>query len=310
MHATSAIIVHGGAGSLGSDDPASYGGADAPRLEGVRRACEAGWAILLAGGSALDAVEAAVRILEDDPTFNAGTGATLTAAGDVELDASIMDGATLRCGAVAVVKDVRNPVSLARAIMERSHHVLLAGPGASAFAREVGILPHDNGLLVTPRQRARWEAARAAAGSFSPRGLHPLGEKSGTVGAAARDARGHLAAATSTGGMQLKLPGRVGDTPLIGCGTYADDALAAVSCTGHGERIIQLTLARHVAELVGRGVAATEAAREAVAALGSRVQGEGGVIVVGPRGEPGFANNTPVMSRAWTRADGTIVAEL
>jgi beta-aspartyl-peptidase (threonine type) len=311
MHATPAIIVHGGAGSLGSDDPASYGGADAPRLEGVRRACEAGGAILLAGGSALDAVEAAVRILEDDPTFNAGTGATLTAAGDVELDASIMDGATLRCGAVAVVKDVRNPVSLARAIMERSHHVLLAGPGASAFAREVGILPHDNGLLVTPRQRARWEAARAAAaaGDSVPGGLS-LGKKSGTVGAAARDARGNLAAATSTGGMQLKRPGRVGDTPLIGCGTYADDALAAVSCTGHGERIIQLTLARHVAELVGRGVAPMAAAREAVAALGRRVQGEGGVIVVGPRGEPGFANNTPVMSRAWTRADGTIVAEL
>src|SRR5512139_3218255 len=128
-----AIVVHGGAGDLGPDDPASSGDPAAPRLEGVRRACEAGWAVLRAGGSALDAVEAAVRLLEDDPTFNAGTGATLTAAGDVELDASIMDGATLRCGGVAVVKDVRNPVSLARAVMERTEHVLLAGPGASTF---------------------------------------------------------------------------------------------------------------------------------------------------------------------------------
>ncbi|WP_242339764.1 MULTISPECIES: isoaspartyl peptidase/L-asparaginase family protein [Anaeromyxobacter] len=307
--ASPAIIVHGGAGSLGSDDPASSGGADAPRLEGVRRACEAGQAVLRAGGSALDAVETAVRVLEDDPTYNAGTGATLTAAGDVELDASIMDGETLRCGAVAVVKDVRNPVTLARAVMERSQHVLLAGPGASAFAREAGIPPYENALLVTARQRARWEEARAAAAGTGPAGTLP-GKKFGTVGAVARDARGHLAAATSTGGMQLKLPGRVGDTPLIGCGTYADDALAAVSCTGHGERIIQLTLARFVADRVGRGATPMDAAREAIAALGRRVRGEGGVIVVGPRGEVGFAHNTPVMSRAWTTPDGDVVAEL
>jgi beta-aspartyl-peptidase (threonine type) len=327
LAATPAIIVHGGAGNLGSDDPASSGGvlrlrssagtpsprpgwsawwpgrrapASADRSGGVRRACEAGWAILRAGGSALEAVEAAVRVLEDDPTFNAGTGATLTAAGDVELDASIMDGATLRCGAVAVVKDVRNPITLARAVMEGSHHVLLAGPGASAFAREVGIPAYDNALLVTPRQRARWDAARRGAS----------GTNTGTVGAVARDTRGHLAAATSTGGMQLKLPGRVGDTAIIGCGTYADDALAAVSCTGHGERIIQLTLARHVADLVGRGAAPRDAAREAVAALGHRVHGEGGVIVLGPHGEAGFAHNTPVMARAWTTAEGEIVTGL
>jgi beta-aspartyl-peptidase (threonine type) len=284
--ATPAIIVHGGAGDLGPDDPASSGGARAARLEGVSAAIAAGWAILCAGGAALDAVEAAVRALENDPTFNAGTGATLTAAGDVELDASIMDGATLRCGAVAVVRDVKNPVTLARAVMERSHHVLLAGPGASAFAREVGIPAHDNALLVTARQRERWEAARAAAARGMGRGSSP-GKKFGTVGAVARDARGHLAAATSTGGTQLKLPGRVGDTPIIGCGTYADDALAAVSCTGHGERIIQLTLARHAADLVGRGASPMDAAREAVAALGRRVEGEGGLIVLGPRGPPG-----------------------
>ena len=297
---TPVLIVHGGAGHLGPDDPASSGGADAPRLDGVRRACEAGWAILRTGGSALDAVEAAVRALEDDPTFNAGTGSTLTAAGEVEMDASIMDGATLRCGGVAAVNDVRNPVVLARAVMERSEHVLLAGPGASAFAREVGIPAYDDALLVTPRQLARWEAARRGASA----------SKTGTVGAVARDAGGHLAAATSTGGMSMKRPGRVGDTPIIGAGTYADDALAAVSCTGHGERIIQLTLARHAADLVGRGRSPAEAAREAVALLGSRVHGEGGLIVVGPTGEPGFAHNTQVMSRAWMGADGKIVAGL
>ena len=295
------IIVHGGAGDLGPDDPASSGGAGAPRLEGVRRACAAGWEILRGGGSALDAVEAAVRLLEDDPTFNAGTGATLTAAGEVELDASIMDGAALRCGAVAAVRDVRNPVALARAVMDRSEHVLLAGDGASAFAREAGIPAYPNDLLVTPPQRARWEAARAGGAG---------GPGHGTVGAVGRDASGHLAAATSTGGTSMKRPGRVGDTPLVGCGTYADDALAAVSCTGHGERIIQLTLARHAADLVGAGRSPMEAAREAVALLASRVRGTGGLIVVGPRGEVGFAHNTQVMSRAWVRPDGTIAAAL
>jgi len=301
-----AIAVHGGAGHLGSDDPATSGAPDAPRLEGVRRAAEAGWAVLRAGGPALDAVEAAVRALEDDPTFNAGTGATLTAAGDVELDASIMDGETLRCGAVAVVTDVRNPVSLARAVMERSAHVLLAGPGASAFAREVGIPAVENARLVTPRQRARWEAARAAA----PVAARPPGQGFGTVGAVARDARGHLAAATSTGGTAMKRAGRVGDTPIIGAGTYADDRLAAVSCTGHGECIIQVGLARLAADLVGAGRTADEAAREAVRRLAERVGGEGGLVLVGPRGEVAFAHGTPVMSRAWTLPDGTIRAEM
>ncbi|HEX9049507.1 MAG TPA: isoaspartyl peptidase/L-asparaginase [Anaeromyxobacter sp.] len=300
MHRTAppaTIIVHGGAGDLGPDDPASSGGPAAPRLEGVRRACAAGWEILRRGGSALDAVEAAVRLLEDDPTFNAGTGATLTSTGEVELDASIMEGASLRCGAVAAVRDVRNPVALARAVMERGEHVLLAGDGASAFAREAGIPAYANALLVTARQRARWEAARRSG---------PARPGHGTVGAAARDAAGHLAAATSTGGTSLKRPGRVGDTPLVGCGTYADDTLAAVSCTGHGERIIQLTLARHAADLVGAGRPPAEAAREAVALLARRVQGAGGLVVVGPAGEPGFAHNTQVMSRAWVREDGAI----
>jgi beta-aspartyl-peptidase (threonine type) len=154
-------LVHGGAGSLDADDPATSGGSGAPRLAGVTRAAEAAWRILSSGSNALDAVEAAVRLLEDDPTYNAGTGACLTATGEVELDASIMDGETLRCGAVAVVKDVKNPVALARRVMERSSHVLLAGPGASAFAREMGLPPHDNALLVTGAA-ARWAPPRCA----------------------------------------------------------------------------------------------------------------------------------------------------
>jgi beta-aspartyl-peptidase (threonine type) len=296
-----AIVVHGGAGALALDEAAGPPGGEAPRKAAVRRAAETGWRILRAGGSAVDAVEAAVRVLEDDPSTNAGTGACLGAAGTVELDASIMDGETLACGGVAIVTDVRNPVTLARRVMERSGHVLLAGPGASAFAREVGIPAIENALLVTPRQRARWEALAAA-------GAPPTG--TGTVGAAARDARGHLAAATSTGGTSMKRPGRIGDTPLIGCGTYADDRLAAVSTTGQGERIIRVTLARVAADLVGGGLDAVEAARRAIAILRERVGGDAGLIVVGPRGEPGFAHDTPVMSRAWSTASGEIVAEM
>jgi len=296
-----AVAVHGGAGTLAPDDPATSGQGGPARLAGVRRAAEVAKAILDGGGSALDAVVAAVVTLEDDPTFNAGTGSTLTAAGEAELDASVMDGAGLAAGAVAAVRDVKNPVVLARAVMERSGHVLLAGPGASAFAREIGLPPHPNELLVTSAQRARYLARREAAST--PRG-------GGTVGAVARDARGHLAGATSTGGTFLKRPGRVGDTPLIGCGTYADDALAAVSATGQGEQIIRVTLARVAADLVGSGRPAEEAAREAVRLLAGRVGGEGGLIVMPPRGEPGFAHNTPVMARAWSTADGEIRAAL
>jgi beta-aspartyl-peptidase (threonine type) len=197
---------------------------------------------------------------------------------------------------------VKNPVTLARRVMERTEHVLLAGPGASAFARSIGAAPYDNALLVTERQRERWRALRQ-----DPRG--DAGPK-GTVGAVARDAQGHLAAATSTGGMVMKHPGRVGDTPIIGCGTYADDRLAAVSCTGHGERIIQLTLARHTADLVGRGETTAAAAQRAVLLLGERVKGEGGLIVVGPAGAPAFAHNTPIMARAWSTESGAVVAEL
>jgi len=295
-----AIAVHGGAGAL--DDSGTSGlGPDAPRCEGVGWAAAAAWDLLRRGGSALDAVVLAASMLEDDPTFNAGTGATLTATGQVELDASLMDGATLGAGAVACVKDVRNPVLLARAVLEHSGHVLLVGEGASGFARESGIPAWPNERLVTVHQRARFDAARRAA---------PATVGGGTIGAVARDASGHVAAATSTGGTFLKRPGRVGDSPLIGAGTYADDRLAAVSSTGDGERIIRVTLARLVADLVGAGRSAAGAASEGIRVLGDRVDGRGGVIVVGPSGEPGFAFNTPAMARAWSNAAGAIQTSL
>lgn len=288
-----ALAIHGGAG----DPPADRGPAD---LAGVRRAAEAAWAILTGGGGALDAVEAAVRLLEDDPAYNAGTGACLNVDGEVELDASIMDGANLGCGAVAVVRDVQNPVTLARRVMERSRHVLLAGAGASRFAREVGIPPHPGERLVTAAQRARWEARRA--------GVPVDVEPRGTVGAVARDTRGHLAAATSTGGVPMKLAGRVGDSAVIGAGTYADDTLGAVSCTGEGERMIQLALARQAAELAAR-LEPREAARAAIRLLGERVGGRGGLILVGRTGDPAFALNTGAMPRACCLGGAIVVAD-
>jgi beta-aspartyl-peptidase (threonine type) len=297
---TPAIAVHGGAGAL--DDSGTSGlGPDAPREAGVGRAAAAAWEILRSGGSALDAVVLAASLLEDDPTFNAGTGATLTSTGHVELDASLMDGATLGAGAVACVKDVKNPILLARTVLERSPHLLLVGEGASAFAREMGIPAWPNERLVIPQQRARFDAAR---------GVKPATVGGGTIGAVARDRDGHLAAATSTGGTFLKRPGRVGDSPIIGAGTYADDRLAAVSSTGHGEPIIRVTLARLVADLVGSGLGAGEAAAEGIRILGARVAGQGGVIVVGPSGEPGFACNTPAMVRAWSDGSGAIRTRL
>lgn len=277
-----AILVHGGAGPRRPDDEPEAAAA------GCLRAARVGYAVLLRGGSALDAVEAAVRVLEDDPQFNAGTGSALAADGSVELDASIMSGADLAAGAVACVRCTANPITLARRVMEKTPHVMLVAHGAEALCRSEGLPLVDPSTLIT--QTARLHLAE-----------HRI--STGTVGAVAIDLDGHVAAATSTGGTTGKLPGRVGDSPLIGCGTYADDRKAAVSCTGLGEAIIRVTLARQAADLVGMGLDAFEAADQAVRSL-ERARGGAGLILVTPSGQLGWAFSTERMARAWVDSSG------
>jgi beta-aspartyl-peptidase (threonine type) len=272
------LLVHGGAGA----DPA-----DAPDelRDGIRAAVAAGWRVLAAGGRSLDAVEAAVRVLEDAPRFNAGHGSVLTSAGTVETDAAIMEGDELRCGAVAAVRGIANPVTLARRVLEDGRHVLLAGDGALAFARTVGMPECDPARLVTERRRRQLEAATA--------------DTKGTVGAVAIDRQGTLAAATSTGGMSGKLPGRVGDSPLIGSGTYADNALGAVSCTGTGEAVIRVVLGRRALDLMKDADDPDYAAHVAVDLLVEKGRGDGGLILVDPRGRIGYAQSSPFMPVGW-----------
>ena len=269
------IIVHGGAGA----DPAE--GREELRA-GVSAAALAGWAILSTGGSALDAVERAVRVLEDHPRFNAGRGSVLTAAGTIEMDASIMEGDRLGCGAVASVSRIANPVTLARRVMEHTRHVLLVGPGALAFARAQDLPECEPESLVTERQLRRHRERAAAA-------------LTGTVGAVALDRRGTIAAATSTGGLAGKLPGRVGDSALIGCGTYAESSIGGVSCTGDGEAVIRVVLARRALDYLKEAHDPDYAARVALDLLVEEGRGEGGLILLDWRGRMGFAHSTPLM---------------
>ena len=272
------VLVHGGAGA----DPAE--GRDELRT-GVAAAALAGWRVLGGGGSALDAVEASVRALEDHPRFNAGRGSVLTSAGTVEMDASIMEGERLACGAVATVSRIANPVTLARRVLEDARHVLLVGGGAEAFARAVGLPDCDPTLLITDRQRRRLAAHEA--------------DSRGTVGAVAIDRHGTIAAATSTGGMVGKRPGRVGDSALIGCGTYADNAFGGVSCTGAGEAIIRVVLARWALERLAADGDPMAAAHASVDLLVKTGRGDGGVILIDRRGRIGYAYSTPLMPVAW-----------
>ena len=295
-----AMIVHGGAGNV---PPERVESAQA----GCKEAALVGWRILQAGGTALDAVEAAVRSLEDNPMYNAGTGASLTRDGTIELDAGIMEGHTLRVGAVAAVEFIKNPISLARRVMA-SPHVLLVGKGAQEFAQEQGIPLYEFENLLTERQHRIWLENRAQADDESrgePRflrrevgSLQAREEKHGTVGAVAIDRSDTLAAATSTGGIHNKHPGRVGDSPLVGCGFYADEN-AAISSTGYGEDFIRLLIAKRAADFVGRGETAREAAEAAIAVLSARATGLGGLIVVDRKGNAGFAWNSQNMAHAY-----------
>ena len=266
-------------------------------IAGCREACAKGLAVLDRGGTALDGVETAVRSLEDDPAFNAGRGAVLNADGVVELDACVMTG-DLLIGAVGCVRTVANPISLARLVMERTRHVFLVGTGAEEFAAAQGIPSVEPQRLITARQLARWKSSEGPA----------IGEArdGGTVGAAAVDAAGTLAAATSTGGIFRKMPGRVGDTPVIGSGTYAEAGRGAASATGVGEDIIRAMLTRAALELAGDGAPAMAAARQAIEHLAAKTSGTAGVILVTRGGEVGLAFNTPRMSYAFRRIDGTI----
>lgn len=275
------IIVHGGAGASPTE------GRDELRL-GMRGAVLAGWRILANAGGALDAVEAAVRSLEDNPRFNAGHGSVLTTAGTVEMDASIMEGNGLRCGAVANIIGIANPITLARRILEDGRHVLLAAEGALAFARDAGLPECEPEALITERERRRWleRHSRAAA-------------PAGTVGAVALDRRGTIAAATSTGGVAGKLPGRVGDSALIGCGTYADSTIGGVSCTGNGEAAIRVVLARRALDYLKQADNPEYAARVAVDLLVEEGRGQGGLILLDWRGRHGYAHSTPLMPVAW-----------
>jgi beta-aspartyl-peptidase (threonine type) len=278
-----ALIIHGGAGAMRAE-------VRAKQVPGCTAALRAGWEILVSGGSALDAVCEAVAMLEDDPHFNAGFGSCLTASGTVEMDAAVMDGAGLRAGAVAVVRTVCNPVRLARAILVNGRHVMLAGPEAETFAQARGLKSCRPEDLVTPAQRQRWQQG--------------YGETStGTVGAAAVDRDGHTAAATSTGGIFYKLPGRVGDSAVIGAGTYADDARGAASATGYGEAIIRAVLAKSVLDRLFDGSEPERAARSGIDQLAHRTAGAAGIIVVDPLGRLGYAYNTEHMAVGFMCAD-------
>jgi len=294
-----AIIVHGGAGSraLPPEFP--------ERLQaGCKVAAQIGWRMLEAGGSALDAVEAAVRSLEDNPYYNAGTGASMTTDGKIELDAGMMDGHALAVGAVADVELIKNPISLARKVLE-SPHVLLVGNGAQQFAQEQGIALCKREDLMTGPRYQHWLADQSpqtqrnsSTGVMNHAPPDATQEKHGTVGAVALDGSGQLAAATSTGGIPNKYPGRVGDSPLVGCGFYADEN-AAVSCTGHGEDFVRLLLAKRTSDFVAQGQNAQKAAESAIAVLTARANGTGGLIVVDHLGNVGFAWNTQHMSHAY-----------
>jgi L-asparaginase / beta-aspartyl-peptidase len=275
------LIVHGGAWSIPD-------AALADCRAGIARALERGREVLAKGGSALDAVEAAVIVLEDDVTFDAGIGSHLNRDGRVQLDAIIMDAATLKAGAVAAVERIKNPIRLARKILESSDHVMLAGAGAELFAQENGISLCDPSELIIERERTAWLRCREGNHESD---FH-FGHQHGTVGAVARDPLGGIAAATSTGGTCCKFPGRIGDSPLIGCGCYADAEAGGVSCTGHGEAIMKIVMAKTAVDLLRNGTTVIAAANECVHLLARRTQSTGGLILLDREGHAAAAFNT------------------
>jgi len=313
MITTPTLIVHGGAGDIPEESHQAH-------VQGCRRAADAGWAVLARGGSALEAVEAAVRVMEDDPAFDAGYGSFLNAAAEVELDAIIMDGRDLNFGAVGAVQRVRHPVTLARLVMTESEHAMLVGAGAEVFAREHGLPLCSHEELLAGQELERWRAAQEGETRFSGYLLKNPGKEPGffrknpgslpsdTVGAVALDADGNLAAATSTGGTFNKLPGRVGDSPLVGCGAYADNRTGAVSATGLGEALMKMVISKAACDLIAGGMTAQEAADAALALLAERTTGHGGLIALDRLGRIGIAHDTCCIAYATITAGGKVTA--
>ena len=301
------LIIHGGAGNIPSENFVAC-------RAGIRRALAAGWKLLEDGGAAMDAVEAAIALLEDDPVFDAGVGSHLNLDGYVQLDAILMDGGTLKAGAVAAVEHIHNPIRLARLILDKSEHMMLVGAGAEKFAVANGIPLCAPEELITPGARTAW--SRCKEGGHSPQ--HHLGhEQHGTVGAVAIDSQGRLAAGTSTGGTCCKLPGRVGDSPLIGCGCYADVDSGGVSCTGNGEGIMRIVMAKMAVDLLrdervlvphrkkGGPLSVAQAVADAcVRKLAQRGKATGGLILLDREGHPAAAFNTPNMAYGYVEAGG------
>ena len=306
---TYVLAIHGGAGVIerGSMTPER----EADYRAALEDALRAGHAVIQRGGTAVDAVAATLPILEDSPLFNAGRGAVFTSEGTVELDASIMSGETLAAGAVAGVKHIKNPIRLARLVMEASPHVLMTGDGAEAFAAQHDVETVENAYFYTDRRREALdrvqERERNASGDAAPEAW----QMTGTVGAVARDQNGHLAAATSTGGMTNKRFGRVGDSPVVGAGTYADDRTCAVSATGHGEYFIRLAVAHDIsARMMYLGESVAEASHAVIHERLTELGGTGGVIAMDGAGRVALPFNTPGMFRGTIDAEGNVTVEI
>jgi beta-aspartyl-peptidase (threonine type) len=292
------IVVHGGAWNIPAEQWPAH-------REGCLRAARLGYAELSRGAGALDAVVAAVCALEDDPTFDAGVGSVLGRDGYPELDSGIMDGASLRFGGVVGVRRFANPIRLARAVLEKGEHCLLAGGGAELFAREQGFTECDPEALVIESERENWNRYRTEGFDLARK----FEELRDTAGALVLDSRGDLAAGNSTGGVSFKHPGRIGDSALPGCGLYADNRYGACCCTGWGEQIMRLVLAKVVVDDLAGGLSPGEAARSALAGLGRFERGRGGLVVLTPAGEHTVLFNTPRMAWASVGPGGELTAE-
>ena len=312
------LVIHGGAGTILKKDMTPD--SEKAYTESLEKALRKGYSILSKGGSAVDAVEAVVRLLEDNPLFNAGKGAVFTHDGKIELDAAIMNGKTLEAGAVAGVTNIKNPITAARRVMEKSGHVLLIGKGAEAFAAEQGLDMVDPSYFYT---EARWksfqkqlleDSLKARKKDTMRKTLNQPGNndsKYGTVGAVALDMQGNLAAATSTGGMSNKKFGRVGDVPIIGAGTYASNQTCAVSCTGWGEFFIRLVVAKTVSDLIEyKKISLQKATEEMIMNKVPQLGGDGGLIAVDKKGNIAMPFNTSGMYRGYIRSDGKRVVKI